>query len=952
MSQQQLSSLWQPVRSHHSFYSGGAVRYCEHAGVLVCQHSGSVVGVDLSTARPLFTLQAEGDDVLTFDVWGDGKRAGEVGVIGACRSLLIRHWSAAKDKTGGGWTSTLIRSWRGHDSYISAMCVSPKGTHVATGATDATVRVWDISGGFCTHNFTGHDNGVDLVRFHPSRQVVFSADSGGHIRIWDLHQNRQYGVLEGHLSSIASLDFHHPSPQTSGSALYLVTAARDRTILVWQEHTQPLTYRRAKDIPTYELNEAAVAMPTRAPPQKPPKSRRRGKREHVDGGENEGGGEEHGWVMEGVEETEWVVVSVGDGGTLKLWNPTKATCVKEVPGGHASGGAMTHLLRLDARHLLTVGQDLNVIVWSWPHLAPVKQLMAHCGEILACRLMVPLKPHTSPSPLSQQLDHIHCVCVTNDEQAKIMNLGSFDVTPLVGHTTIVWTVAVAPDVRWLATGGKDGEVRLWSVDVEGGGVKAACVAVLTGHGGPVNALAFPPKLGSDGKNIGDTLRLVSVSDDQTLKVWALPLKDVQARAGGSGAGPLKVSRAALSVVAHQKAVNDVAIAPNNQVAATAGRDKEIKYYSFPECRLLGVSRGHRKTVWNICFSPVDRVLASASGDGTARIWNLKDYTCVKTFQGHESPHGVLRVSFLSGGLQIMTCGTDGLVKLWNVRTTECNATFDQHEDKVWCMDLREDVMVTGGADSKIVIWRDDTEEEAEQKREEASEAALQETRLQTLEQQGRTLEALLIAVQLNRTAQARRLLEKEATRRLTANIQRAQHTAINRHRATQDESEAPPRRPADQDMADGTGGDEDEPMADQPAGPEADGGTESAGLRSMLQEMIREWPSHDIATFLEMLGEWSTNAKAAGLASAITNQILLAFTPDFLIKVPGFPQFASTYLSYVSRHKQRMEALIQKTFLLDLITGSDGPPLSGARGAERRGEVGESARTVAAMRFI
>lgn len=88
---------------------------------------------------------------------------------------------------------------------------------------------------------------------------------------------------------------------------------------------------------------------------------------------------------------------------------------------------------------------------------------------------------------------------------------------------------------------------------------------------------------------------------------------------------------------------------------------------------------------------------------------------------------------MTAGAQLMSGGADGLVKLWTIRSHECEATLDSHDDKVWALTTakapqrrpREDddeepmekslegpnkgvVLVTGGADSTINVWKDVT----------------------------------------------------------------------------------------------------------------------------------------------------------------------------------------------------------------------------------------------------
>ena len=43
---------------------------------------------------------------------------------------------------------------------------------------------------------------------------------------------------------------------------------------------------------------------------------------------------------------------------------------------------------------------------------------------------------------------------------------------------------------------------------------------------------------------------------------------------------------------------------------------------------------------------------------------------------------MLRVDFLTRGMQLISCASDGLVKVWNVKDEDCTTTLDNHEEKV------------------------------------------------------------------------------------------------------------------------------------------------------------------------------------------------------------------------------------------------------------------------------
>lgn len=84
--------------------------------------------------------------------------------------------------------------------------------------------------------------------------------------------------------------------------------------------------------------------------------------------------------------------------------------------------------------------------------------------------------------------------------------------------SLLWSVALSHDSRWLASGHYDGNVRLWNLRGD-----TPSLRVLEGHTDDVRSVAFS----SDGKKV------VSGSLDWSIKVW-----DVQS--GMAIGAPIKV----------------------------------------------------------------------------------------------------------------------------------------------------------------------------------------------------------------------------------------------------------------------------------------------------------------------------------------------------------------------------------------------------------------------------
>ena len=123
---------------------------------------------------------------------------------------------------------------------------------------------------------------------------------------------------------------------------------------------------------------------------------------------------------------------------------------------------------------------------------------------------------------------------------------------------------------------------------------------------------------------------------------------------------------------------------------------------------------------------------------------------LKTFEGHNT--SVLKVYFLNHGTQLISSASDGLIKLWNIKTNECVGTFDEHSNKTWslCVSKDENKFVSGGADGRLVIWKDISQEEREDELEKREELLLQEQELQNCLKEKKWKKALGIAIILDK----------------------------------------------------------------------------------------------------------------------------------------------------------------------------------------------------------
>jgi U3 small nucleolar RNA-associated protein 13 len=360
--------------------------------------------------------------------------------------------------------------------------------------------------------------------------------------------------------------------------------------------------------------------------------------------------------------------------------------------------------------VVSIHADQNILFHSLATSSLSQQIVGFNDEIVDASFLS-----------SSTAQDSHLALATNSSLIRVYSTKSHDARLLEGHADIVLALDRGHAGQVLASGSKDRSARIWAPlnsDREWGW---ACVGVCEGHAESVGAVALSRKsLGEDGAGLG--LRfLFTGSQDRTIKMWDISQVTISATADTE---PMKC-KSLSTMKAHDKDINSLDVAPTDRLLASGSQDKTAKVYEIEyistksgirgELKLLGVCKGHKRGVWTVRFSKAERVLATGSGDKTIRLWNLDDFSCVKTFEGHTN--SVLRVDFLNAGMQMVSTASDGLVKVWNVRDEECVTTLDGHEDKIWALAVSGDerTIVSGAADSVINFWQDSTEEQEQQK---------------------------------------------------------------------------------------------------------------------------------------------------------------------------------------------------------------------------------------------
>lgn len=294
---------------------------------------------------------------------------------------------------------------------------------------------------------------------------------------------------------------------------------------------------------------------------------------------------------------------------------------------------------------------------------------------------------------------------------------------LAGHRHLVRSVAFHPDGQTLASGSYDETIRLW--DVATGQLRQT----LYGHSAWIRAVAFTP----------DGQQLVSGSFDYTVRLWDLQAGAEQAHyllrgytnlvravafspdgktiASGSDdqivrlwhvqtTAGVQESRLRLQLRGHTRTIRALAFSPDGRRLASGGYDATVCIWVLTATgtAALGCTVRHQDIVRAMAFSPDSQLIASGSSDRTVRISGASNGEVYQILNGHTDT--VWGVAFHPAGRLLASCSADGTVKLWDVVDGHLQHSFPAHTHPVKAIAFSPDgaCLATGSEDQTVRVW--------------------------------------------------------------------------------------------------------------------------------------------------------------------------------------------------------------------------------------------------------
>lgn len=156
---------------------------------------------------------------------------------------------------------------------------------------------------------------------------------------------------------------------------------------------------------------------------------------------------------------------------------------------------------------------------------------------------------------------------------------------------------------------------------------------------------------------------------------------------------------------HDGLVFNIAFSNDGKTFATASFDGTVKLWDFSTGKERTVLKGHTGPVYGVAFNNDATVVATGGDDKNIRLWNSKDGKLIKELaKAHGGIVGWL--AFSPDGKYLASASSDKTVKLWDAKEGKELKSFAGHKDSVYSVAFNKDgtQLASCGNDGLVKVY--------------------------------------------------------------------------------------------------------------------------------------------------------------------------------------------------------------------------------------------------------
>ena len=586
----------------------------------------------------------------------------------ASEDLLIYLWD--------GLTGEQIGQLAGHRGAITDITFSPDSTQLASGGTDAQLIIWDIAAQGQITTLRGHERGITDVDYHPNGLLIATSSGDDTIILWNIEREERLRTYNGHSDSVRTISFDDTGER-------LISGSRDTSVIIWNTATaNPINTLNGHNgsVQAVAVSPDGASIFSAAADRSviwwdadsgTIKNRFLGHSDeitsvavHPDGnliastscGERSTDrtciqGEVIVWNLEIGDEVNALIghsdnvnsvvfspdgasivtASCGTsrlgsciGGEYIVWDTQPTDDTIQMLSEHTSGVFSVATNASGDRILsgggsLVLGDqpqgDTRIILWDADSGTALQRFVAHTSNVTGLafydddRFLSASRDGTvrvwsidDDRELRRFTEHtgaVHDFALSHDRQLVLsageerLLLWDYETGDIIhaiddlGSQITAMSVAFSPDDSIFAAGLNNGTIILWDT------TSGENLRRFDGHTDDVLAVDFTP----------DGTRLVSGSNDRSIRLWDVENGALVRRFDG-----------------HTDPVTTLNISATHIVSGSV--DNSLRYWDIASGELIRIFEGHQAQVTDLTYDAQRGIMASASADGTLRVWRV------------------------------------------------------------------------------------------------------------------------------------------------------------------------------------------------------------------------------------------------------------------------------------------------------------------------------------------
>lgn len=321
------------------------------------------------------------------------------------------------------------------------------------------------------------------------------------------------------------------------------------------------------------------------------------------------------------------IVSASADNTIKIWDIKSGQCLKTLTGhnGYVNFASFSP----DGKYIISASDDKTIKIWD-----------SQTGKCINT-----LTDHTAATKfVSFSSNGKYFVSTSLDRSIRVWNINDMNnikcIHQLWGHTSHIYSAIFNSTNSQIISASGDCSIRIWDISTD------KSVKSITRHKGAVTSLSYNPN--------GNTL--VSSSTDDHIRIWDQNYNEIFAKKFPTNVRCSKYSR-------------------NGECIICALDNGNIELLDLKNYKTKCL-KGHSDQVNHLDISSDNSKIASASKDGTVRIWELKSGKCIYTLPKFSNM--INSVAFSHNNKWIATGGKNKKIDIWEVETGKRIKTFDSN----------------------------------------------------------------------------------------------------------------------------------------------------------------------------------------------------------------------------------------------------------------------------------